>query len=107
MNKLSRLSGVSKLLVANRGEIACRVMETARRLGVPTVAVYSKADEFAKHVSYADEAFYIGEAAAKDSYLRKDRIIDVALKSGVSVSPGCRFFLFSFRLFLLSKGRSG
>jgi 3-methylcrotonyl-CoA carboxylase alpha subunit len=89
---MNKLRGVSKLLVANRGEIACRVMETARRLGVPTVAVYSKADENAKHVSYADEAFCIGEAAAKDSYLRKDRIIDVALKSGVShIHPGYGF----------------
>ena len=90
MNQLG--GNVRKLLVANRGEIACRVMETARRLGIPSVAVYSQADRNAKHVTYADEAFYIGGAAAKDSYLRRERIIDVALKSGAThIHPGYGF----------------
>ncbi|UPR02627.1 subunit alpha of methylcrotonoyl-CoA carboxylase [Chloropicon primus] len=89
---MNQLGAVRKLLVANRGEIACRVMKTARRLGVPTVAVYSKVDEMAKHVTYADEAFCIGSAAAKDSYLRKDRIIDVALRTGAThIHPGYGF----------------
>lgn len=86
------LGAVGKLLVANRGEIACRVMRTARKLGIPTVAVYSSADAQAKHVSYADEAYCIGDAPAKDSYLRGDRIIDVALSTGAThVHPGYGF----------------
>ena len=86
------MDGIRKLLVANRGEIACRVMRTARRLGVPTVALYSDVDRNAKHVTYADEAFHIGGAAAKDSYLRRDRIIDIALRTGVThIHPGYGF----------------
>ena len=68
---------IRKLLVANRGEIACRVMTTARRLGIPTVTVFSEADRAALHARMADEAFCIGPAAARDSYLRMDRILDV------------------------------
>ena len=70
---------ISKLLVANRGEIACRVIATARTLGIPTVAVFSDADRLAIHARSADEAFCIGPAAAKDSYLRMDRILEVRL----------------------------
>lgn len=66
-------------LVANRGEIACRVIATARKLGIPTVTVFSEADRLAIHARSADEAFCIGPAAARDSYLRMDRILEVSL----------------------------
>ena len=71
-----------KVLVANRGEIACRVAATARRLGIKTVAVSSEADAFAKHVAVCDEAHLIGSSAAKDSYLCPGKIIKVALATG-------------------------
>ena len=67
-----------KILVANRGEIACRVAATARRLAIRTVAVYSDADAQAKHVAACDEAVRIGGSAPKDSYLRWERIIEAA-----------------------------
>src|SRR5206468_9529874 len=72
----------TKILIANRGEIACRVAATARRLGIRTVAVYSEADALAKHVAACDEAVPIGPAAAQDSYLRGERIIAAALATG-------------------------
>jgi 3-methylcrotonyl-CoA carboxylase alpha subunit len=81
-----------KILIANRGEIACRVIETARRLGVATVAVYSDADRDAKHVAMADEAIHIGAPAPADSYLRGDRIIAAALSTGAQgIHPGYGF----------------
>ncbi len=82
----------TKILIANRGEIACRVAATARRMGVKTVAVYSEADAGAKHVAVCDEAVLIGPAAAKDSYLRGDKIIEVAKSLGVqAIHPGYGF----------------
>ena len=68
-----------KILIANRGEIACRVMETAQSMGVACVAVYSDADAASKHVAMADTAVHIGGPAPKDSYLRGDAIIAAAL----------------------------
>ncbi|SDK86023.1 acetyl-CoA carboxylase biotin carboxylase subunit [Paracoccus chinensis] len=82
----------SKILIANRGEIACRVMDTCRKLGVGTVAVYSDADRGARHVSMADEAVHIGGPAPKDSYLRGDAIIRAALDTGAqAIHPGYGF----------------
>lgn len=79
---------IEKLLVANRGEIAARVMTTAKRLGIPTVAVFSDADRHAKHVAAADEAYCIGPPAARESYLRIDRILEV--RQGFGCASGCR-----------------
>ena len=64
----------SKILIANRGEIACRIIRTARRLGIATAAVYSEADRGAMHVALADEAIFIGPAPARESYLDGDKI---------------------------------
>ena len=81
-----------KILIANRGEIACRVAATARRLGVKSVAVYSDADANARHVSACDEAVRIGEASPRDSYLRWERIIDAAKSTGAqAIHPGYGF----------------
>jgi 3-methylcrotonyl-CoA carboxylase alpha subunit len=82
----------TKILIANRGEIACRVAATARRMGIRTVAVYSEADAGAKHVAVCDEAVLIGPAAAKESYLKGDKIIAVALATGAqAIHPGYGF----------------
>ena len=81
-----------KILIANRGEIACRVARTAQRLGIRTVAVYSEADAGALHVTSCDEAWLIGPAHPRDSYLRGDRILDAARKSGAqAIHPGYGF----------------
>ena len=82
----------NKILIANRGEIACRVMETARKLGVATVAVYSDADAGAKHVMMADEAVHIGPPQPAESYLRGDAIIAAAKATGAQgIHPGYGF----------------
>ena len=82
----------SKILIANRGEIACRVAATAKRLGVSTVAVYSDADRGAKHVAVCDEAVYLGGSAPKDSYLKGDAIIAIAKEIGAqAIHPGYGF----------------
>ena len=81
-----------KILIANRGEIACRVAATARRMGVRTVAVYSDADAHAKHVLACDEAVHVGASAPRDSYLQWQRIIDAARASGAqAIHPGYGF----------------
>ncbi len=82
----------NKILIANRGEIACRVIETAHKMGIRCVAVYSEADADSRHVSMADEAFLIGPAPSKDSYLKYETIIDVAKKAGAqAIHPGYGF----------------
>src|SRR5690554_737797 len=81
-----------KILIANRGEIACRVIRTAQKLGIATVAVYSDADAQAQHVKLADEAVYIGESPAAQSYLQIERIIQAAKNTGAqSIHPGYGF----------------
>jgi 3-methylcrotonyl-CoA carboxylase alpha subunit len=81
-----------KLLIANRGEIACRIMRTARRLAIETVAVYSEADARSKHVEEADEAWLIGPAPAWESYLAINKILDAAKRSGAeAIHPGYGF----------------
>ena len=87
-----------KLLVANRGEIAIRVMRACRELDIDTVAIYSEADKNALHVKYADEAFHVGEAHPSKSYLNMERIIDIAKKSGAeAIHPGYGFLAENYR----------
>ncbi|MFT5759042.1 MAG: 3-methylcrotonyl-CoA carboxylase alpha subunit [Alteromonadaceae bacterium] len=82
----------TKILIANRGEIACRVIKTARKMGILTVAVYSDADADALHVNMADEAVYIGASPSRDSYLRSDKVIAAAKRTGAqAIHPGYGF----------------
>ena len=83
---------MQKILVANRGEIAIRVMRTARKMGIKTVAVFSEADRDAPHVRFADEAVCIGEAPSSKSYLRGAHIVEIARTMGVdAIHPGYGF----------------
>src|SRR6195952_2798653 len=81
-----------KILIANRGEIACRVIKTAKKMGIATVAVYSEADKDARHVDLADEAVLIGPAPSRESYLVADKIIAAAKSTGAqAIPPGYGF----------------
>ena len=81
-----------KVLVANRGEIACRILRTLRKMGIASVAVHSEADAFARHVREADEAVCVGGARPSESYLRGDRILQVARETGAqAIHPGYGF----------------
>jgi len=88
----SNKKNIRKILIANRGEIACRIIKTAQRMGIQCVAVYSDADKNAQHVKLADEAWYIGSSAPKESYLKAAVILQVAKDSGANaVHPGYGF----------------
>jgi len=83
---------IRKLLIANRGEIACRIISTCQKLGIGTVALYSAADGNSKHVAMADEAYYVGPAPSKESYLQVDKVIEIAHQSGAdAIHPGYGF----------------
>lgn len=82
----------NKILIANRGEIACRVMKTASKLGVSTVSVFSDADRYSKHVKMSDEGYHIGGSTPLESYLQQERVLEAALKSGAEgIHPGYGF----------------
>jgi urea carboxylase len=83
----------TKVLIANRGEIACRIIRTLDRLGIASVAVYSEADAYARHVSMAGESVAIGSALAADSYLRWERILAAAQQTGAEAIHPCYGFL--------------
>lgn len=89
---MSERKEIRKILVANRGEIALRIMRTAREMGIQTVAIYSEADRHSPHVVYADESVCVGPAASSESYLRGDKILEVCKRLGVdAIHPGYGF----------------
>ena len=82
----------SKILIANRGEIACRIIKTAKKMGILTVAVYSDADKDSLHVHMADEAIYLGGSPSRESYLVADKVIEAAKRTGAqAIHPGYGF----------------
>ncbi|PPR78198.1 MAG: Acetyl-/propionyl-coenzyme A carboxylase alpha chain, partial [Alphaproteobacteria bacterium MarineAlpha2_Bin1] len=82
----------SKILIANRGEIACRIINTARKMGIHAISVFSEADRFSKHVSLSDESIYIGNSESKESYLNIDSIIKAAkMTKAEAIHPGYGF----------------
>ena len=86
------MASIRKILIANRGEIACRVMRTAKQLGIQTVAVYSQADAGAPHVAMADQAVLIGPGPVGQSYLVAEKILQAAAQSGAdAIHPGYGF----------------
>src|SRR5687768_7073879 len=86
------ITPIRKILVANRGEIAVRIMRTCKRMGIATVAIYSDADRYSLHVKHADEAFHIGPSPARESYLNMANIIRAAKESGAdAIHPGYGF----------------
>ena len=92
MRNINTINMIRKVLIANRGEIAVRVMRSCREMGIRSVAVFSEADRTARHVLYADEAVLIGPAASKDSYLNIEKIIRAAKQHKVdAIHPGYGF----------------
>jgi len=85
---------INKILIANRGEIAIRIMRTCREMGIQTVAVFSDADRTSMHVRYANEAYHIGASASSESYLNAAKIIEVAkMCHADAIHPGYGFFI--------------
>jgi acetyl-CoA carboxylase, biotin carboxylase subunit len=87
------LKKIKKILIANRGEIALRILRACKELGIASVAVYSDADRTSLHVAYADEAYRLGSSPARESYLRPDLILEIAKQCGADAIPGTVFSL--------------